>query len=85
MAFCAELPWKRAGLAEEKLFIVWLLTVVFIEHLVDRLLRCCQYSGPLSVRIQARIWKMNIADCTDLLSFFLAVERGHKSELCSLS
>lgn len=70
MAFCAELHWKRAGLAEEKLFIISLLTVVFTELLVDRLVKCCQCSGPHLVRIQAGIWKMNRADCTNLLSFF---------------
>lgn len=70
MAFCAELHWKRAGLTEEKLFIILLLTVVFTELLVNRLVRRCQCSGAHLVRIQAGIWKMNGADCTNLLPFF---------------
>lgn len=85
MAFCAELHWKRAGLTEEKLFIILLLTVVFTELLVNRLVRRCQCSGAHLVRIQAGIWKMNGADCTNLLPFFFfAVEKGCKSEHCSL-
>lgn len=69
MAPSTEGPCNRAGLAEEKLFLLCLLTVVFTEHLVNRLVKRCQCSGLHLIKIQARIWEMNGADCTDLLSF----------------
>lgn len=69
MALSTEGPWKRPGLAKEKLFILCMLTVVLTEHLVNRLVKRCRCSGLHLIKIQARIWEMNSADCTDLLSF----------------